>query len=63
MKSVSPAARGKKVLASTQSRVYLRPPTDQRAGFIFGYACMPVEQIGKGVHDLVQVYRSKYVSA
>ena len=34
-------------------------PTEQRAGFIFGYASMPVALIGKGVDGLVQVYRSK----
>lgn len=44
------------------SRLYAAP-TDQRAGFIFGYAGLPVEQIGKGVNDLVQVYRSKFRSA
>lgn len=44
------------------SRLYAAP-TDRRAGFIFGYASMPVEQIGKGVNDLVQVYRSKFRSA
>ncbi|MGO4565218.1 PLP-dependent aminotransferase family protein [Rhizobium sp. 2YAF20] len=38
-------------------------PTDQRAGLIFGYASMPVALIGKGVDDLVQVYRSKFRSA
>ncbi|MER9303648.1 PLP-dependent aminotransferase family protein [Mesorhizobium sp. M0293] len=38
-------------------------PTDQRAGFIFGYASMPVALIGKGIDDLVQVYRSKFRSA
>ncbi|MBY2919354.1 PLP-dependent aminotransferase family protein [Rhizobium leguminosarum] len=38
-------------------------PTDQRAGFIFGYASMPVSLIGKAVDKLVQVYQSKFWSA
>lgn len=38
-------------------------PTDQRAGFIFGYASMPVALIGKGVDGLAQVYRLKFRSA
>ena len=37
-------------------------PTEQRAGFIFGYASIPVALIGKGVDGLVQVYRSKFRS-
>lgn len=34
-------------------------PADQRAGFIFGYASMPVTLIGKGIDHLASACRSK----
>lgn len=34
-------------------------PTDQRAGFIFGYASIAIALIAKGIDDLARVYRSK----
>jgi GntR family transcriptional regulator/MocR family aminotransferase len=34
-------------------------PADPRAGFVFGYASMPVASIGMGVDKLVEIFRSQ----